>query len=143
MVPASEALVVDACRNVVRQAGTAVPLATRPVLFALLRTLAEAWPGDASRELLIRRAFGGRQADESHRARLRVEMGRLRALVAPLARIEASARGFALRPQGERVVVVLVPPIDGDQASLLALVGDGAAEAASPSDALTSDASAD
>ncbi len=124
---ASGALVVDACRRGLRAGDTWLPLARRPVLFALARTLAQAWPGDVDRNALIARAFRTRRPDETHRARLRVEIGRLRALAAPLARIEASARGFALRPQGERAVVVLVPPIDGDQASLLALLADGAA----------------
>ncbi len=124
---ASGALVVDACRRGLRAGATWRPLARRPVLFALARALAEAWPGDVDRNALIARAFRTRRPDESHRARLRVEIGRLRALAAPLARIEASARGFALTPQGERAVVVLVPPIDGDQASLLALLADGAA----------------
>jgi len=124
---ASGALVVDACRRGLRAAATWRPLARRPVLFALARALAEAWPSDVDRDTLILRAFRTRHPDESHRGRLRVEIGRLRALVAPLARIEASARGFALTPRGERDVVVLVPPIDGDQASLMALLADGAA----------------
>ncbi|HEV8552290.1 MAG TPA: helix-turn-helix domain-containing protein [Casimicrobiaceae bacterium] len=124
---ASGALVVDACRRGLRAGATWRPLARRPVLFALARALAEAWPGDVDRDALIARAFRGRRPNESHRARLRVEIGRLRALAAPLARIEASARGFALTPRGERAVVVLEPPIDGDQASLLALLADGAA----------------
>jgi hypothetical protein len=124
---ASGALVVDACRRGLRAGATWRPLARRPVLFALARALAEAWPGDIDRNTLIVRAFRTRRPDESHRARLRVEIGRLRALAAPLARIEASARGFALTPRVERAVVVLVPPIDGDQASLLALLADGAA----------------
>src|SRR5437667_148776 len=124
---ASGALVVDACRRGLRAGATWRPLARRPVLFALAHALAEAWPGDVDRQALIARAFGARRPDESHRARLRVEIGRLRALVAPVARIEASARGFALTPRGERAVVVLAPPIDGDQASLLALLADGAA----------------
>jgi hypothetical protein len=151
---ASGALVVDACRRGLRAGATWRPLARRPVLFALARALAEAWPGDVDRHVLIARAFRTRRPNESHRARLRVEIGRLRALAAPLARIEASARGFALisRPSGrcattsqregappsggraaalmprsERDVVVLLPPIDGDQASLLALLADGAA----------------
>lgn len=124
---ASGALVVDACRRGLR-AGTAWrPLARRPVLFALARALAEAWPGDVSRDALIARAFHTRRPDETHRARLRVEIGRLRALAAPLAHIEATARGFALTPHGKHAVVVLVPPIDGDQASLLALLADGTA----------------
>jgi hypothetical protein len=124
---ASGALVLDACRRGLRAGATWRPLARRPVLFALARALAEAWPGDVDRNALIARAFRARRPNESHRARLRVEIGRLRALTAPLARIEASARGFALTPRGERAVVVLLPPIDGDQASLLALLADGAA----------------
>src|SRR5262245_38098328 len=75
---ASRALVVDACRHVVRDARTVVSLARRPVLFALARALGEAWPGDVPRDALVGRAFGARLADESHRARLRVEVGRLR-----------------------------------------------------------------
>jgi hypothetical protein len=124
---ASGALVVDACRRGLRAGATWRPLARRPVLFALARALAEAWPGDVDRHALIERAFRTRRPNESHRARLRVEIGRLRALAAPLAHIAASGRGFALTPQGERAVVVLLPPIDGDQASLLALLADGAA----------------
>src|SRR5207237_373947 len=69
----SNALVVDACRHVVRDARTMVSLARRPVLFALARTLGEAWPGDVPRDTLVARAFGAKRADESHRARLRVE----------------------------------------------------------------------
>jgi hypothetical protein len=124
---ASGALVVDACRRGLRAGAIWRPLARRPVLFALARALAEAWPGDVDLHRLIARAFRSLRPNESHRARLRVEIGRLRALAAPLARIEASTRGFALTPRGEREVVVLLPPIDGDQASLLALLGDGAA----------------
>jgi hypothetical protein len=124
---ASGALVVDACRRGLRAGAAWRPLARRPVLFGLARALAEAWPGDVDRTTLIARAFRTRRPNESHRARLRVEIGRLRALIAPLAQIEASARGFALTPRGERDVVVLMPPIDGDQASLLALLADGAA----------------
>jgi hypothetical protein len=104
-----------------------LPLARRPILFALARALAGGWPGDVDRQTLIARAFRVRRPNESHRARLRVEIGRLRAIVAPLAQIEATVQGFALRPRRAREVVVLVPPIDGDQASLLALLSDGAA----------------
>jgi hypothetical protein len=124
---ASGALVVDACRRGLRAGDTWRPLARRPVLFALARALAEAWPSDVDREALIAYAFRARRPNESHRARLRVDIGRLRALVAPLARIEATARGFVLRPRGARDVVVLAPPVDDDQASLLALLSDGAA----------------
>jgi hypothetical protein len=123
----SGALVVDACRRGLRACDLWQPLARRPVLFALLRALAEGWPGDVDRNALIAHVFRTRRPDETHRARLRVEIGRLRALVAPLVDIEASARGFALAPRDGRAVVVLVPPIDGEQASLLALLADGAA----------------
>ena len=124
---ASGALVVDACRRGLRAGDTWRPLARRPVLFALARALAEAWPGDVDRHALIARVFRARRPDESHRARLRVEIGRLRALVSGVARIEATARGYVLTPRGARAVVVLAPPIDGDQASLVALLSDGAA----------------
>ena len=123
----SGSLVVDACRRGLRADATWLPLARRPVLFALARSLAEAWPGDVDRETLIARAFGTRRPDETHRARLRVEIGRLRALVASLARIDATDRGFILEPRGAREIVLLAPPIDGEQGSLVALLSDGAA----------------
>jgi hypothetical protein len=122
----SGALVVDACRRAIGVDDTWRPLSRRPVLFALARALAQAWPGDVDREALIAGAFRIRQPDETHRARLRVEIGRLRALVKEMAQVEATARGFALRPHGERAVVVLAPPIEGEQASLVALLSDGA-----------------
>jgi hypothetical protein len=120
-------LVVDACRHGLRAGLTWLPLARRPVLFTLLRALAEAWPQAVDREGLIARAFRLRQPDETHRARLRVEIGRLRALVAAFAGIEATARGFVLAPRDARGVIVLAPPIDGDQGALLALLADGTA----------------
>lgn len=123
----SGALVIDACRRGLRAGAVWLPLARRPVLFALARALAEAWPHDVDRQALITCVFRTRRPDETHRARLRVEMGRLRALVAALARIEATERGFVLKPRAALEVVVLAPPIAGDQASLLALLSDGAA----------------
>ena len=124
---ASGTLVLDACRRSLRAGATVLPLARRPVLFALARALAEAWPGDVERGRLIEQAFRTRDPDETHRARLRVEIGRLRALAAPLARIAATERGFALTPRGSPAVSVLLPPIDGEQAALQALLADGAA----------------
>ena len=123
----TDTLVVDACRHVLRCEGTSMSLATRPILFALLRTLAEAWPGDASREALLMRAFRARQADESHRARLRVELGRLRAELEPLAGITATRQGFALVPLAGRQIVVLAPPREEPHADVLALCADGEA----------------
>jgi hypothetical protein len=124
---ASDALVIDACRRGLGTSAAWQSLARRPVLFALARALAEAWPGDVGREALIACAFGARHPNESHRARLRVEIGRLRALVTELAQIEATAQGFVLKPLAERAVALLAPPIDGDQAALAALLADGAA----------------
>lgn len=124
---ASDALVVDACRNAVRSGAAVVPLATRPVLLALARTLAEAWPGDVPRETLLERAFRARHADETHRARLRVEIARLREAIKPLAAVNATARGFALEVGGADDVAVLAPPVEGDHAGALALLGDGEA----------------
>jgi hypothetical protein len=121
---ASGALVIDACRNVVRQGDTVVPLATRPVLFALARALGEAWPGDVSRAALLARAFGARHADESHRARLRVEIGRLRAELQGLADIDATSQGFTLTPRSGDVVV-LAPPVEEPHAAVLAFLADG------------------
>lgn len=124
---AADALVIDACRNVVRLGPAVVPLATRPVLFSLARTLGEAWPGDAPRGALLLHAFRARHADESHRARLRVEMGRLRAALQPLAQIRATRNGFALTPRGGRKVVVLAPPVEERHPDVLALFADGEA----------------
>jgi hypothetical protein len=122
---ASKALVVDACRHVVRGAGKTVSLATRPVLFALARALGEAWPNDVSRAALVAKAFRGKEADESHRARLRVEMGRLRAALRALADISATKDGFALVPRSAREVVVLARPVEEEHAAVLAFLADG------------------
>jgi len=122
---ASKALVVDACRYVVRNAGTVVLLARRPVLFALVRALAEAWPADQSRGALLARAFHAKHVDESHRARLRVEIGRLRKAVRTVADVTATAEGFALVPRHARNVVVLATPIEEEHAAVLAFLADG------------------
>jgi hypothetical protein len=121
----SGALVVDACRHVVRDATTVVSLARRPVLFALARALGEAWPGDGPRNTLVARAFGGKRADESHRARLRVEVGRLRKVLRTLAGVSATNRGFTLVPRRAREVVVLAPPVEEEHAAVLAFLADG------------------
>jgi hypothetical protein len=122
---ASKALVVDACRHVVRTAGTVVPLATRPVLFALARALGEAWPEDVPRDTLIAQAFRTKFADESHRARLRVEVGRLRTVLRTLAGVSATKRGFVLMPRQARKVVVLARPVEEKHAAVLAFLADG------------------
>ena len=122
---ASKTLVVDGCRRVIRAQGTLVSLARRPVLFALASALGAAWPGDAPRDTLVARAFGSTRADEPHRARLRVEVGRLRRLLRALAEVSATRRGFALAPRRARKVVVLAPPVEAAHAAVLALLADG------------------
>jgi hypothetical protein len=122
---ASNMLVVDACRNAVRDGRTVVSLAGRPVLFALARALGEAWPGDVPRDLLLARAFGAKLADESHRARLRVEVGRLRKELRMLAGVSATKRGFTLVPRRARKAVVLARPVDEEHAGVLAFLADG------------------
>jgi len=123
----SSAFVVDACRHVVRNGRTVVSLARRPVLFALARALGEAWPEDVARNTLMARAFGARLADESQRARLRVEVARLRTLLRRLADVRATPRGFALAPRRARAVVVLARPVEGPHGTVLALLADGEA----------------
>ena len=122
---ASKAFIVDACRHSVRDESQVVSLATRPVLFALARALGEAWPGDAPRDVLLARAFGSKLTDESHRARLRVEVGRLRRVLRPLAGVNATKRGFALAPFHACEVVVLAPPVEEEHARVLAFLADG------------------
>jgi DNA-binding transcriptional ArsR family regulator len=122
---ASEAFVVDACRHVVCQAGTVISLVTRPVLFALARALGEGWPGDVPRDLLLARAFGARHVDESHRARLRVEITRLRTVLRKLAGVSATKRGFTLAPRRARDVIVLAQPVEDEHAAVLAFLTDG------------------
>jgi hypothetical protein len=121
----SKALVVDACRYAVHETPVSVSLARRPVLFALVRELGEAWPEDVPRDLLLTRAFGAKLADESHRARLRVEIGRLRRMLRPVATIHATSRGFALAPRHAREIVVLARPVEEEHAAVLALLADG------------------
>ncbi len=122
---ASKALVVDACRYIVRDARTVVSLARRPVLFALARALGEAWPADVPRGTLLARAFRAKHADESHRARLRVEIGRLRRMLRPLADVSATSQGFALVPRRAREIVVLARPVEEAHAAVLAFLADG------------------
>ena len=124
-IVASAALIVDACRRAVQRGRQRVTFTRKPVLFALLRCLAEAWPKGAAREVLILHGFGVRQPNPSHRARLRVEIGRLRKLLGSVATVRADARGFALDVSPAKNTVVIAPPNDGG--ALLALLSDGAA----------------
>jgi hypothetical protein len=122
---ASPAIVIDACRYVVRDASTLISLARRPVLFSLMRLLGEAWPADVARGTLIARAFRAKRPDESHRARLRVEIGRLRRLLRTLAGVTATEQGFALELRLAREVVVLARPVEEEHAEVLAFLADG------------------
>lgn len=128
---ASKALVVDACRRAISQSGKPITLETRPVLFALARALAESFPDDVSRAALLAHAFRAKHADESHRARLRVEIGRLRKILRDVAGIDATKDGFVLVPRYGRDVAVLAPHTDEAHASVLALLADGEAWASS------------
>lgn len=124
---ASDALVVDACRRVVRRGRVVVPLASRPVLFSLARALAEAWPQDVPRSVLLRAAFGAKRVDESHRARLRVEIGRLRQMLRSMGDVQATSQGFALRPRHGAEVSVLTWPVEEEHGAVLAFLADGEA----------------
>jgi hypothetical protein len=121
----SGALVVDACRFSIREPGTLIELTRRPVLFVLARILAEAWPADVQRESLVARAFRAKRIDETYRARLRVEIGRLRGALRTLADIVATKQGFAILPRRAREIVVLARPVDDEHAAVLALLADG------------------
>jgi hypothetical protein len=121
----SKTLVADACRYTMRLEGRVIPLAGREVLFTLARALAETWPGDVSRDALVQRAFRLKHADESLRARLRVELGRLRKALRPLADIEATPAGFTLQPRGAGKVAVLARPVEEQHAGVLAFLADG------------------
>jgi hypothetical protein len=124
---ASGALVVDGCRHVVRSGALSVSLATRPILFTLARLLGEAWPGDVPRGVLLADAFRAKHVDESHRARLRVEIGRLRVELRGLAEVKATKQGFALAPRRAANIAVLAPPVDEQHGALLAFLADGEA----------------
>jgi len=124
---ASKALIVDACRHQVRHNGRVLSLARRPVLFAIARSLAEAWPGDVPRDGLLTRVFGSKIVDESHRVRLRVEVGRLRRALRAFADVGATKRGYALETRRARDVVVLAQPVDDEHATVLAFLADGEA----------------
>src|SRR5205814_236380 len=69
--------------------------------------------------------FGARFVDESHRARLRVEIGRLRRMLRPLTTITATRRGFALKPRSRSEVVVLARPVEEEHGAVLAFLADG------------------
>ncbi len=124
---ASDTFIVDTCRNAVRLGEKMISLDRRPVLLALARALAEVWPEDVSRENLLMHAFGAKHVDDSHRARLRVEIARLRKAIKPVAAVRATSLGFALKLYGAHQVAVLAPPVESDHPEVLALLADGEA----------------
>lgn len=127
---ASGKLVVDGCRREARLGKKVVSLVTRPILFELLLALGEVAPEDVARDALITRVFGARRVNDSHRVRLRVELGRLRKLLTPVAQVRATARGFELASPVSGCCVLL-PSADGESSALLALLRGGEAWATS------------
>lgn len=128
---ASGSLVIDACRREAHLGKRVVTLVSRPLLLELLVALAERAPGDVPRETLIAHVFGARRVNDSLRVRLRVEVGRLRKLLGPLAQLRATPTGYALLPGEGRSVAVLLPPMDGEASALLSLLRSGEAWATS------------
>jgi tetratricopeptide (TPR) repeat protein len=118
-------LLIDAARKRIQSGDAAVELRSRPVLFALLLTLAERFPAGAARGELITNAFGMKRGSDSLRARLRVELARLRRLLRPFASIEATDLGFRLRTEAR--VAVVKPLKSGPDDAVLALLVDGEA----------------
>ena len=76
---------------------------------------------------MIASAFGALRVNESHRVRLRVEIGRLRKVLATLAGISATSEGFVLEPRGGRRVSCLLPPAEGEASALVSLLAGGEA----------------
>jgi DNA-binding transcriptional ArsR family regulator len=124
-------LVIDAGRREARLGKTAISLVSRPVLLELSVALAERAPGDVGRDALIARVFGARRPNDSHRVRLRVEIGRLRKLLLRVAELRATADGFALLARGGASTAVLLPPSEGEASALLSLLRAGDAWATS------------
>lgn len=116
---------VDACRRIAIAGRARVPLAKRPVLFMLLVDLARAAPASVSRDALAAHAFEARKINESHRGRLRVEIGRLRKVLEGLgAEPVATPDGYSLHSR--RPVALLVPRDEDDASRVAILLGDGA-----------------
>jgi hypothetical protein len=124
-VSRGDLLLVDGCRRLVVGGRVTIPLARRPVLFALLMALARAWPAAVPRDELTARAFDVRRVNPSHRARLRVEVGRLRRAMDGLsAEPSATPEGYVL--SSRRDVAVLLPLSEDEAARAAILLADGA-----------------
>jgi hypothetical protein len=118
-------LVVDACRRQARLGRKVVSLVSRPVLLALLVALAAATPGEVTRAALVERGFGARRVSESHRVRLRVELSRLRRLLAGMVDISATASGFQMQASNGAATLLVLPPSSDEASELLALLQSG------------------
>lgn len=125
-LPLANVLLVDGCRRRVAFGAEVRPLSGRPVLFSLLARLARDWPASVSREELIGAAFGPAKVDDSWRARLRVEIGRLRKISGPMASFQATKEGYRIEVEEGCDLVLLEPPVDGPHAAIVALLSDGA-----------------
>lgn len=119
----SGAIVIDGGTREVTSGDRVVSLVRKPVLFELLRALAEQAPDEATREMLITRGFGARRPNASHRSRLRVELGRLRSLVRGMLDVEAMDAGYAVR--AKRDVALVMPLEESADSRLLALMQHG------------------
>jgi hypothetical protein len=119
----SSDVVIDGGGREVRSSGECVSFARRPVLFELLRALAEAWPDAVPRDVLITRAFGARRPNESHRIRLRVEIGRLRSIARAWLGVIAEEPGYAL--SAPREVALVMPLEESSSSRVLSLMHGG------------------
>lgn len=122
---AGEQLLVDTCSSALVAGRARLSFAARPILFALLTALARSWPAVCARDALMREALGARKPNDSHRARLRVELGRLRKALEGIAEPRARDGGYVLL--SERPVVLLGPRTNDDAARVSILLADGAA----------------
>ncbi len=120
-------LIADACRRGLSSPRAAVSLASRPVLWKIARLLCESWPQATSRDVLRSEALEAKAANEAWRTRLRVEVGRLRKALSPIATIESADGGYLICPLGVEEVAVLLVPEDSDFGELRALLADGQA----------------
>jgi hypothetical protein len=120
-------VVVDGLGRRLRFRDQVVDLRRRPVLYALLAELARALPEGASGERLIRTAFAARAPNESHRARLRVEIGRLRRAIQGHVEVSAVAGAWRIRARSGERIQLIEPLGDPRFAPIEALLSDGAA----------------
>jgi hypothetical protein len=120
-----DTFVVDGLRRRLLDPAGAVDLRRRPVLFALLATLAQAFPRAVPARALAAQAFETRQMNDSVTARLRVELSRLRRALGARASLEAGPSGWTLRPARGSVPVCVRSVHEGARGALWGLLADG------------------